>query len=60
MRAHDLKIQENVPLSDLTSLGVGGPARYLVEARSDTQIRAALEFYVDELFARSEPGNVLH
>jgi len=39
-----VNIREKIPLADLTSLGVGGPARYLVEARSEGDIRAALKF----------------
>jgi UDP-N-acetylmuramate dehydrogenase len=36
--------QENVPLAPFTSLGVGGPARFLVEAQSEAQVMDALEF----------------
>ena len=35
---------ENVPLAPLTTLGVGGPARYYVEANKEDQIVDALEF----------------
>ena len=37
-----LTIQENVPLAPLTTLGVGGPARFLTEVRSPTQIVEAV------------------
>ncbi len=37
-----LDIQENVPLAPLTTLGVGGPARYLTEIRSPAQIAEAV------------------
>jgi UDP-N-acetylmuramate dehydrogenase len=37
-------IQENVPLAPLTTLGVGGPARYFAEARSEAQVVEAVEF----------------
>ncbi|MBA3769457.1 MAG: UDP-N-acetylmuramate dehydrogenase [Blastocatellia bacterium] len=37
-----LEIRENVPLAPLTTLGVGGPARYFVEAVDLTQLTAAL------------------
>ena len=37
-----LEIRENVPLAPLTTLGVGGPARYFVEAADLTQLTAAL------------------
>jgi UDP-N-acetylmuramate dehydrogenase len=36
-------IQENVSLAPLTTLGVGGPARYFVEARSVDEVREAAE-----------------
>ena len=37
-------IQEHVPLASLTTLGVGGPARYFVEARSQAEVIGAVEF----------------
>jgi UDP-N-acetylmuramate dehydrogenase len=37
-----VEIQENVPLAPLTTLKVGGPARYFVEATSPDDVRAAL------------------
>ena len=33
-----MKIQENVPLAPFTTFGVGGPARWLVEAGTETEI----------------------
>jgi UDP-N-acetylmuramate dehydrogenase len=39
-----LKIQENIPLAPFTTFGVGGPARYVVEARNESDIQEALEF----------------
>jgi UDP-N-acetylmuramate dehydrogenase len=39
-----LKIQENTPLAPFTTLGVGGPARYFVEAKNESSISDALEF----------------
>ena len=39
-----LTIQENVPLAPLTTLQVGGPARYLVEAASEDEVREAVAF----------------
>jgi UDP-N-acetylmuramate dehydrogenase len=33
-----MTLQENVPLAPLTTFGVGGPARYFVEATSDTEV----------------------
>ncbi len=37
-------IQENIPLSPLTTLGIGGPARYFVEARGEEAVLDAIEF----------------
>ena len=37
-------ILENVPLAPLTTLGVGGPARYFAEAQSEDDIFIAIEF----------------
>ena len=39
-----MTIQENVPLAPLTTLKVGGPARYFAEAASLDDARAALDF----------------
>ena len=36
-------IQENVPLAPLTTLQVGGPARYFVESRSEDEVLPAVE-----------------
>jgi UDP-N-acetylmuramate dehydrogenase len=36
--------QENVPLAQLTTLGVGGPARWFAEARSESDIAEAADF----------------
>jgi UDP-N-acetylmuramate dehydrogenase len=37
-------LREQVPLAPLTTLGVGGAARYFVEAESEADIREALQF----------------
>jgi UDP-N-acetylmuramate dehydrogenase len=37
-----LNIQENVPLAPLTTLKVGGPARFFVEARSEEDVKNSL------------------
>ncbi len=39
-----MQIQENFPLAPLTTLGVGGPARYFIEASSDDDVLSALDF----------------
>ncbi len=39
-----MTIQENVPLAPLTTLQVGGVARYFAEARSDEEVREAVVF----------------
>ena len=42
-------ILQNVPLAPLTTLKVGGPARYFIEARTAAEVREAVDF------ARSQP-----
>src|SRR5271166_85499 len=37
-------IREHVPLAPLTTLGVGGPARYFVEAQSEAEVIDAVAF----------------
>lgn len=37
-------LQENVPLAPLTTLGIGGPARFFVEGTDETAVREALHF----------------
>jgi UDP-N-acetylmuramate dehydrogenase len=37
-------IRENVPLAPLTTLGVGGPARYFAEAQAEVEVVEAVEF----------------
>jgi UDP-N-acetylmuramate dehydrogenase len=39
-----LKLKEHVPLAPRTTLGVGGPARYFVEAESEADVVEALRF----------------
>lgn len=39
-----MKREENVPLGPLTTIGIGGPARYFVRAESLDDIQAALAF----------------
>ena len=37
-------LQENVPLAPLTTLGVGGPARFFLDASSEEQVAKALDW----------------
>jgi UDP-N-acetylmuramate dehydrogenase len=37
-------LQENIPLAPLTTLGIGGPARFLVEAKSRAEVEEAVAF----------------
>jgi UDP-N-acetylmuramate dehydrogenase len=39
-----VNLQENIPLAPLTTLQVGGPARYFVEGSNVDEIREAVEF----------------
>jgi UDP-N-acetylmuramate dehydrogenase len=38
------RMQRNVPLAPLTTLGIGGPAKYFFEARSVGEIRGAVDW----------------
>ncbi len=38
-----ISIRENVPLSPLTTIGVGGPARYYAEAATEDDVREAVK-----------------
>jgi UDP-N-acetylenolpyruvoylglucosamine reductase len=38
------EIRENVPLAPMTTFGVGGPARYFVEAQNEDDLTAALDW----------------
>src|SRR3989344_7765799 len=39
-----LKIKENIPLAPLTTFEIGGPARYVIKARKDDDIRDAVQW----------------
>lgn len=39
-----MKLQENIPLAPLTTFQVGGPARYFVDARSETEVQDAVSY----------------
>ncbi len=45
-----LNIRENVPLAPLTTLGVGGAARFFVSALTESEVLAGLEFARDNDF----------
>lgn len=42
--ATSMKIEENVPLAPLTTLQVGGPARYFAQFRTEDELREGLHF----------------
>ena len=55
-------VREQVPLAPLTTLGVGGPARYFVEATTEADVREALGFALDRdlpLFILGGGSNVV-
>ena len=39
-----MPVLENIPLSKYTTLGIGGPAKYFVEARSVEELKEAVDF----------------
>ena len=39
-----MQILENIPLAPLTTLRVGGPARYFVEARAEQEVKEAVAY----------------
>lgn len=39
-----MKIQENVPISDLTTMRLGGTARYVIEIETENEVIEALDF----------------
>lgn len=57
-----LEIQENVPLASLTTLGIGGPARYFAQVRSVSDIAEAVTWTKDRrlpLFILGGGSNLL-
>ncbi|OGY10036.1 MAG: UDP-N-acetylenolpyruvoylglucosamine reductase [Candidatus Blackburnbacteria bacterium RIFCSPHIGHO2_01_FULL_44_64] len=38
-----IKLQHNIPLASFTTLGIGGPARYFIEASSEEELKKAVE-----------------
>ena len=39
-----MQVRENIPLAPLTTIGVGGPARYLVEAKTAEEVKEAVRY----------------
>jgi UDP-N-acetylmuramate dehydrogenase len=57
-----VEIQQNIPLAPLTTLGIGGPASYFVEAHSTDDVRNALSFAREqdlELFVLGGGSNLV-
>jgi len=57
-----LKIEENIPLAPLTTLKIGGPARYFVRAETESDVVQALGFASDkkqEVFVLGGGSNIL-
>lgn len=62
MAKPELEVQENVPLAPLTTLGVGGSARYFCAATSAEQVEQAVGFARNrglELFVLGGGSNVI-
>lgn len=58
----EIKIKQNVPLADKTTLKIGGAARFFVEAKSETDIAEAVSFAEEnklEIFILGGGSNVL-
>jgi UDP-N-acetylmuramate dehydrogenase len=55
MSKSTLSIRENVPLAPYTTIGIGGPARFLVSIKREEQLPDALDF----AFARGCPVFIL-
>jgi UDP-N-acetylmuramate dehydrogenase len=56
------RIQENVPLAPLTTFGIGGPARYFINAPSEAVVLEALDFATTQnlpLFVLGGGSNIL-
>lgn len=47
MNYQGLDIQEHISLKNLTTFGIGGKARYLVELNADTDLKTALDFVAE-------------
>jgi UDP-N-acetylmuramate dehydrogenase len=59
---YELKIRENVPLAPMTTLKIGGAARFFVSAKNETQVIEAVRFAREnslEIFVLGGGSNVL-
>ena len=57
-----MMVREHVPLAPLTTLGVGGPARFFVQAHAEGDVREAVQFARDRglsLFVLGGGSNLL-
>jgi UDP-N-acetylmuramate dehydrogenase len=57
-----INIQENVPLAPLTTLGIGGSARYFIHAETESEVADAVDFAHNnglKLFVLGGGSNVL-
>jgi UDP-N-acetylmuramate dehydrogenase len=57
-----MNIREHVPLAPLTTLGVGGPARFFIEAHTESEVREPVQFARDRglpLFVLGGGSNLL-
>lgn len=62
MSAEEIPVRENVPLAPLTTLGVGGPARFFVAAASVAEVERAVAYARDyglKLFVLGGGSNVV-
>lgn len=58
----DITIRENVPLAEKTTLGIGGEARFFVEAKSENDVAEAVRFAGEtnlEIFILGGGSNVV-
>ena len=44
-----MRVREHIPLAGLTTLAVGGPARYLLEADNPEEVMAAQSFATERV-----------
>jgi UDP-N-acetylmuramate dehydrogenase len=57
-----VRIQENIPLAPLTTLGIGGPARWFVDAESETDVAEVARWTMEKgapLFVLGAGSNLL-